>query len=160
MKTAKLKNGLICVSVPMDSTDFHMSNHCFGFKSETFKGLRDTNNWCIYELGLGQGKNYQILGTITANECSFDCEQYCEKNYTNGKTPYKLFGEERESWCSDYFNSFLSMIEAETEFLFSNLKPNPINYRGVMDDDYCKMVNTWGKHQDRVIEKLLILKTI
>jgi hypothetical protein len=158
MKTAKLKNGLICVSVPINATEFYVSLTYTKYISYQ----KDNHNYSV-ELPFRNFNNYQILGTITANECSFDCEQYCEKNYTNGKTPYKLFGEERESWCSDYFNSFLSMIESETEFLFSNPienpNPKPLAYFGAIDLKTDE-IEVWGKHQDRVIEKLLILKTI
>jgi hypothetical protein len=52
------------------------------------------------------------------------------------------------------------MIEAETEFLFENPKPNINNFdfRDKIHND--KILKEWNQAQSRVIEKLLILKTI
>lgn len=112
MKTAKLKNGLICVSVPMDATNFRK-----------FVGKND--------------EQYQILGTITANECSFDLIDDLGFTIT--------------------FDSFKSMIEAETEFLFDNPlgKQASINFHTNENN-----IKQWQSAQSRVIEKILILKTI
>lgn len=133
MKTAKLKNGLICVSLPMDATKF-----------KNFVGKND--------------EQYQILGTITVNECSFDCSEYVNILIVSPQTVYQNY---KDNWecCFNKLDSFKSMIEAETEFLFENPKPNISNFDFGDKIHNDKIIKEWQQFQSRVIEKLLILKT-
>ena len=100
----------------------------------------------IEDIDLFVKMGFEILGTIDKNECSFDCTIYVDDFIDS---PQYI----------DYFHAFKKMIENETDYLFENNKQNPINYRGIMDDDYYKIVNIWGQNQERLIEKLLIVKT-
>lgn len=151
MKTAKLKNGLICISVPMDATDFHKSNHAIGFKSNNWKHDRDCNNLCYVSFGLGGAINLQILGTITTNECSFDLTL--------------IYGKVKGCNCNECFLWVKEMIEAETNFLFENPMGNEpiIDEPNIHSQYYASQIYNhaeWQKYQSRVIEKLLIIKPI
>jgi hypothetical protein len=139
MKTAKLKNGLICVSVPNKWERFYIDTvKSIGYFENNILGFFDPNILMLPHI--------QILGTITKDECSFDL------------TPYI------KSWDFMEFEGFKSMIENETEFLFGNphKKPKAEDYanQDVRDMWIKKDLEEWQQHQSRVIEKLLILKTI
>jgi hypothetical protein len=128
MKTHKLKNGLIVISVQKDAERFEIINGILEYAHYP-SGMRfDT---------IALHNNYQILGTLTKDSCDFDLLDNC---------------------LAMSFESFKQLIEHETDFLFEN-KPEPI---GSSDpnaiDDYIEEYREWEYNQDRVIEKLLILK--
>ena len=136
MKTAKLKNGLICVSVPNKWERFYIDTvKSIGYFENNILGFFDPDILMLPHI--------QILGTITANECSFDLALFCDD--VNGCN------------CNDCFVYVKSMIETETEFLFSNPlgKQASINFNTNENN-----LKQWQQAQLRVIEKLLILKTI
>lgn len=110
MKTAKLKNGLICISVPKD------------------EGLITWDR-----------SKYIELGTITKDECSFDLIDDLGFTIT--------------------FDNFKSIIESETEFLFENPNKKP-NIREMLFFEGADDFEKWEQSEKRVIEKLLMLKTI
>lgn len=140
MKTAKLKNGLICVSVPMDATEFYVS-----LTYTKYILYQKDNHSNSVELPFRNLNNYQILGTITANECSFDLALFCD--------------DVKECNCNDCFVYVKSMIEAETEFLFSNPYKKP-NLRDMLFFEGTDDFEKWEQSENKIIEKLLILKTI
>jgi hypothetical protein len=149
MKTAKLKNGLICISVPNKWERFYI---------DTVKsiGYFENNILVFFDPNILMLPHIQILGTITANECSFDCSEYVKKD--KGSVYYLDY--KLDCYNSSPIDSFKSMIENETEFLFENPKPNINNFdfRDKIHND--KILKEWNQAQSRVIEKLLILKTI
>jgi hypothetical protein len=139
MKTAKLKNGLICVSVPSDAKDFYVSLTY----TKYILYQKDNHNYSI-ELPFRNFNNYQILGTITSNETTIDSQVLVSYDI-NYKPNTSLFSR------------FKLMIEAETEFLFSN----PLGKRPALNFNTNENnIKEWQQAQSRVIEKLLILKTI
>lgn len=164
MKTAKLKNGLICVSVPMNADKF---------------SFHDDRTLRFKDLGIPTYKNFDtknkvILGTITKDECSFDCGEYVDRFFIEqyGQIMNKNYGQLKYGKHNCYelhkaLDSFKSMIEAETEFLFENpiiSMPNSADYilgeKQGGKNQFVEDFETWNENQSRVIEKLLILKTI
>lgn len=135
MKTAKLKNGLICVSVPMDATDFYVS-----LTYTKFITYQKDNHYYSVELPFRTFDNYQILGTITASGFEGDLV-----NILGDGIPH---------------NNFKISIENQTDFLFENNKPHPSDINPTSKRHYDKIAEEWEQAQSRVIEKLLILKTI
>jgi hypothetical protein len=152
MKTANLKNGMICVSVPSNSFGYEIKNNTL-ITRKPFSNVETKFD----DINLD---DYQILGTITKDECSFDCSDYVEswsKNY--GELHFKDYKDETRFFINS-IGSFKSMIEAETKFLFENNKPHPSDIEPTNRSHYDKITEEWHQHQSRVIEKLLILKTI
>jgi hypothetical protein len=120
-------------------------------------------------------KNKVILGTITKDECSFDCGEYVDRFFIEqyGQITNKNYGQLKYGKHNCYelhkaLDSFKSMIEAETEFLFENNLKDPQEFGVFSVVDYgTERGKKWLNHrqkwllcQSRVIEKLLILKTI
>jgi hypothetical protein len=150
MKTSKLKNGLSCVSVPNKWERFYIDTvKSIGYYENNILGFFDPNILILPHI--------QILGTITANECSFDCSEYVLGGFctSNGMNLYEDYLDD-DSCFETPFDSFKSMIEAETEFLFENPlgKQASINFNTNENN-----IKEWQQAQSRVIEKLLILKT-
>lgn len=157
MEKAKLKNGLICVLVPKDATNFNKSNHAIGFKSEKWKFDRDCNNWCYISFGIGGSKKLKILGTITKDSCDFDYSVYAKHEFIDKTEIFDLKSGKGKGVFLTPFESFKSMIEKETEFLFENLegKVPSIDFHTNKNN-----IKEWKKSQAKVVEKLLILKKI
>ena len=132
MKTAKLKNGLICVSVPSEAINFNLYNkNTLRFQIgiiPTYENLEEMN----YE--------YQILGTITASGFEGDLATILGNGIPH--------------------NNLKMMIENETDFLFENNKPHTSDINPTSKRHYDKITEEWEQAQSRIIEKLLILKTI
>ncbi len=134
MKTVKLKNGLILVSVPNKWERFYIDTvKLIGYFENNILGFFNPNILMLPYI--------KILGTITKDNLNitttnenFELEQY-----------------------RDYFEKLKSMIEAETDFLFENPLGERPNLSFHTNENNIK---EWQQHQSRVIEKLLILKTI
>jgi hypothetical protein len=134
LKTVKLKNGLILVSVPNKWERFYIDTvKLIGYFENNILGFFNPNILMLPYI--------KILGTITKDNLNitttnenFELEQY-----------------------RDYFEKLKSMIEAETDFLFENPLGERPNLSFHTNENNIK---EWQQHQSRVIEKLLILKTI
>jgi hypothetical protein len=147
MKTAKLKNGLICVSVPNKWERFYIDTvKSIGYFENNILGFFDPDILMLPHI--------QILGTITKDECSFDLALFCD--------------DVKGCNCNDCFVYVKSMIEAENEFLFENNLKDPqefgvfsvVDYGTEKEKRWLSHREKWLLRQSRVIEKLLILKTI
>jgi len=139
MKTQKLKNGLICVSVPKDATNIFLYN-------------KNTLRWQegivpTYHMLEKVNYDYEIFGTITKDETTIDSKVL---------SSYDVNYEPNTS----VFSRFKSMIESETEFLFENPKSHPSEIEPTNRNHYDQITEQWQQAQDRVVEKLLILKPI
>lgn len=139
MKT--LNNQLIVIPVPMDAEDFSFEDKA----TIRFKVLGMTEYLGVWEGGLD---NYQILGTITKSECSFDCTIYVDDFIDSPQ-------------YSDYFNAFKSMIESETGYIFENELPKPSPLEAYpLTYPYTKAIDNWQRIENGVVDKLLIIEPI
>jgi hypothetical protein len=126
MKTHKLKNGLIVISVPSDEEKFVIKN--YGYAGKWIEE-NNSKNFNACKTKLDNNTNYQILGVINKDSSDFDM---------------------LDKRLAMSFESFKSMIQAETDFLFENPYNENTEEEAFMFD-YVKMTK-------QIVEKLLILK--
>ena len=144
-KPITLSNGLILVRVPKDAEDFNVTTVGLYFTSLNWHGKKTHyENRGYVELPYDE---YGIVGEITKEECSFNCSSYINN------IPYSPY-------YSDYLNAFKSMIEAETDFLFENPIPKPIQSEYKSIPLFARNATEWLINQTRVIEKLVVLKEV
>lgn len=143
----KLKNGLLVIPVPKDAEDFVVKNYPIAGKWLEEKNSKNFNAW---KTPLDKKLTYQIIGIITKDETTIDSKILAD---------YDINYEPNTS----VFSRFKSMIEAETGYLFEN-KPRPkcedYANQEVRDIWMQSDLKTWQQHQDRVIEKLVVIKEI
>jgi hypothetical protein len=167
----KLKNGLIVIPVPKDAEDFQVNiwsdnSTTLEFKSETYEMEYDS-----FEIGVDQENQLkeitlffepikcEILGTITKDSCDFDLSL--------------IYSDVKDCNSNECFNWVKKQIESETDYLFDNPlgkipKKAAILIGGMellVKESYAARVNkvrygNWQAAQDRVIEKLVIIKEI
>lgn len=136
----KLTNELIIVSVPKNATDFWINNcGCIRYSQEN--GMVSS---VIEPTTLGfyaDNDNYKIIGTITKEICDFDLLD-----------------------ISMDFESFKQQIEIETNYLFENnlefFDERDYDHDSSLEITMYNNKKIWQQHQDRVFEKLLIIKKI
>jgi hypothetical protein len=151
LKTVKLKNGLILVSVPNKWERFYIDTvKLIGYFENNILGFFNPNILMLPYI--------KILGTITKDKCSFDCGEYVDiLMYAPHNNKVYQDYKDNMGYCLSPFDSLKSMIEAEAEFLFENPLGERPNLSFHTNENNIK---EWQQHQSRVIEKLLILKTI
>ena len=136
-----INENIFAIPVPMDAEDFR--------KEDGLKGEWTLNYRCEFK-GFNVGKihfihfDFEILGTITATECSFNCSE--------------ITNEWKGCNCGECFDFVKEKIEIATGYLFENPVSHPIEIEPTSRNHYEAVKSKWQQHQDRVIEKLLIIK--
>jgi hypothetical protein len=166
----KLKNGLLVIPVPKDAEDFLIwDNNATDEKELEYIG----NGHIEITVHLFTEAKLQILGTISKDSCDFDCMEHVQEvkalESNVGIQCFANYGD-NERYFLSAFDSFKSMIEAETEYLFENPyelgSPQDFgvfstsDYKTEREEQWRQHKDIWQSRQDRVIEKLVVIKEI
>lgn len=156
----QLTENLYCIEVPESAKNVKISslNNLYEYGDFGIKNI-------LYELPIDD--KFQVLGTLTKDEVSFDCEPYVEVSSTHslkGKDEiicmYKIYsGKFTES--TSMFESFRSLIEYKTGKLFVNPygdQPELMHYENL--EKYRKAFDEWQQAENNLLKKLVIIKKV
>lgn len=162
-KPTILSSGLILVEVPKDANDFWINNcGCIRYSCQDGKvsSVIEPTSLGFY----AKKEKHEIIGTITKDECSFNCSNYVLKSLNKFGTAV-LYND-----YTDILNEFLnpldrfkSMIEAETDFRFES---PCVLYDNLFDRKlpFIEQINNANKKveelKSKVVEKLVVLKEV
>lgn len=164
---------LIVVPCQIDAIEFGWRYGLFSYetpetqasKTETYKTISEIDE---YRLDMKKSERIDVLGTITANEIDFDCEQYVKK-YNNGA--YRNYGDKIGLWTPDYDTDNICLDKNESlrtllqshNIHFENPIPKPefkADYIGQSINEnmeYHAKLLEYNEAQSKVISKAVIL---
>lgn len=118
--------------------------------------------WACRFSGLPEG-NYRVLGTVTKDEISFDCEPYVEKRIVLGDTVFKDYSKGYPNWLYEPARSFRSLLQSKGIHFV-----NPYGDKNPRLEDYSKFAinarehdfKNWDVWQNSLVEKVIIIEKI
>jgi len=173
-ETIKLTENIYAVVVPKDSIQY---------KVETLDADEDYeamtvlifDNLDYIQLPLGK---YELLGEVTADEITFDCEPYVEKNHFvsmfDGKETHNYKNYLYPNYmCLDAKESLYSLLQSKEIYFVNPIeKPNGEDYyydSQVSFDEvetnydlesYKSDLAKWQEYESKVVEKVIIIKKV
>lgn len=139
-----INENTFAIPVPMDAHDFKLKESILlpDFYEDIYLISNGKELTLAYLPPVLKGSI--ILGTITNTECSFDLTD--------------MYEDVKGCNCGECFGFVKEKIEIATGYLFENPVSHPIEIEPTSRNHYEAVKSKWQQYQDRVIEKLLIIK--
>lgn len=157
MTLTHLNKGYYSAEVPEGAIDWKISGtNYLCFKEPYYNDSRKTYEWQAYPPRL-EG-NWEIIGTVTKDEISFDVEGVAESN-NNGFKNYERIPNEFSPSFDSKEQSFRSLLSSKGVY-FENPygKIEPVMSM-CADLEHCKEERAkWQSAQQKVISKAVIIK--
>lgn len=161
------QTNLYAVKVPKDATHIKINSKTFCLSYYHNKNVDSFYSAFCSEHNLYNG--CKIIGTVTKDTIDFDCGRYVEDSKWYAKmwhnyNPHDGLRPLLSHECSTKEQSFYSLLEVN-EFYFENPITQPIwdsalSGNASIEYMFQDKMKQWLSHQDKVVEKLLIIVKI